>query len=412
MEKIDYNNLKQKALDQLKTGKSLFGNDGAFAPLLKNFLEEALQAEMNSHLNHDAKESCNKRNGTRAKTIKTSEGTFQIDTPKDRNSSFEPQIIKKRETILADNLQNKIIAMYGLGTSFRDISSHIKEMYDTDISHTTLSQITERVLPEIKQWQNRPLEKVYPIVFLDAMHFKVQDNGRVKTKAAYNILGINYEGKKDILGIYVSESEGANFWLGVLTELKNRGLEDILIACIDGLKGFDEAIRTIYPKVEIQSCIIHQIRNSLRYVASKDQKSFMSDLKCVYKAETKGKAEEYLLGISEKWGKKYPIVIKSWEYNWEKLSTFFNYTPEIRKLIYTTNAVEGYHRQVRKVTKTKGTFPNDMALVKLVYLATKNILKKWTKPISNWGLAAQQLAIIFGERMPIRINLNRDGDRL
>ena len=253
--------------------------------------------------------------------------------------------------------------------------------------------------------QNRSLEKVYPIVFLDAMHYKVKENGVSKPKALYNILGINKEGKKEILGMYVSESEGSNYWLGILTELRNRGLEDILIVCIDGLKGFEEAIRTIYPQVEIQSCIVHQIRNSLRYVSSKDQKEFMKDLKMVYKAETKEKSGEELLLLGEKWGKKYPLVIKSWEINWEKLSTFFNYTPEIRRVIYTTNALEGYHRQVRKVTKTKGVFSNDMALIKLVYLAMKNIMKKWTNPINNWSLTAQQLAIKFGDRMPIEIRL-------
>ncbi len=358
MEEINYNELKEKALKQLRTGQPLFGKEGAFAPLLKQFLEESLQAEMENHLDQTTRKEGNKRNGNRSKTVKTSSGSLEIDTSKDRQSSFEPQIVKKRETVLADNLQDKIIALYGLGNSFRDISNHIKEMYDTEISHTLLSQITDRIIPEIKSWQNRPLEKVYPIVFLDAMHYKVKENGVCKTKALYNILGINKEGKKEILGIYVSESEGANFWLGILTELRNRGLEDLLIVCIDGLKGFEEAIRTIYPQVEIQSCIVHQIRNSLKYVASKDQKEFMSDLKQVYKAETKEKAEEELLNLGEKWGKKYPIVLKSWEINWEKLSTFFNYTPEIRKLIYTTNTVEGYHRQVRKVTKTKGVFPN------------------------------------------------------
>lgn len=403
MKNTDYKKLKSKALSQLRKGESLFGKDGAFAPLLKEFLEEALETEMQSHLEGTPQKSGNKRNGKRSKTIKTSEGSFQIATPKDRTSTFEPQIIKKRESILSESLQDKIIGLYGLGTSYRDISKHIKEIYDTEISATTLSQITDKIIPKVKEWQNRPLEKVYPIVYLDAMHFKVREEGKVINKAAYTILGLSKEGIKEVLGVYISESEGANFWLSILTELKNRGLEDILIVCIDGLKGFSEAIQTIYPKVEIQSCIIHQIRNSLKYVSSKDQKEFMNDLKNVYKAQTKDLAEEYLIKLSDKWENKYPLVIKSWDKNWEKLNTFFNYTPEIRKIIYTTNIVEGYHRQVRKVTKTKGTFPSDMSLLKLVFLANRNISKKWCKPIPNWRLIAQQFAIKFGHRMQLEI---------
>jgi len=404
MEDINYNELKDKALKQLRQGQSLFGKGGAFAPLLKNFLEEALEAEMENHLDQRSRELGNKRNGKRLKTLKTHEGSFEIETPKDRLSSFEPQIVKKRETILADNLQEKIIGLYGLGMSYRDISKHIKEMYDTDISHTLLSQITDRIIPEVKSWQNRPLESMYPILWLDAMHYKVKDQGAVRHKALYNILGINRLGHKEILGVYISESEGSNFWLQVLTDLQTRGIKDVLIACIDNLKGFAEAIQTIYPKTEIQSCIIHQIRNSMKYVSSSDRKIFMSDLKNIYKGETKSIAEEELLKLDEKWGKKYPIVIKSWSYNWEKLSTYFEYTTDIRKLIYTTNAVEGYHRQVRKVTKTKGSFTNDMSLLKLVYLATKNISKKWISPLANWALTSQQLAIKFGDRMPLDLN--------
>ncbi len=406
MGNLNYDELRSKALKQFKQGKPLFGRDGAFAPLLKNFLQEALEAEMDNHLDDQARELGNKRNGKRTKTLKSADGCFEIETPKDRLSSFEPQIVKKRETILADNLQSKIIGLYGLAMSYRDICKHIKEIYDTDISHAFLTQITDRIIPEVKAWQSRHLEEIYPIVWLDAMHYKVKEQGVIKHKALYNILAINSFGKKEILGIYISESEGANFWLQVLTDLQNRGMKDILIACIDNLKGFSEAIRSVFPKVEIQSCIIHQIRNSLKYVASKDQKMFMHDLKQVYKAETKNLAEENLLNLGEKWQEKYPLVIKSWEGNWEKLSTYFAYSPDIRKLIYTTNAVEGYHRQIRKVTKTKGCFPTDMSLLKLVYLATKNISEKWISPISNWGLTSQQLAIKFGDRMPLEISVN------
>ena len=401
MTQEELNELQKKALEQFKSGQSLFGKDGAFAPMLKQFLESALEAEMSEHLDEQKRDQGNKRNGKGKKTIKSSTGSFDIETPQDRQSSFDPQIVKKRETVLADSLQDKIIGLYGLGMSLRDISDHIKEMYDTEISHTLLGQITDRIIPQVKAWQNRPLEAVYCIVWMDAMHYKVRSEGKVEHKALYNILGINAAGMKEVLGMYVSESEGANFWLQVLTDLHNRGLKDILIACTDNLKGFSEAIQSVYPKAEVQSCIVHQVRNSLKYVASKDQKVFMTELKEVYRADTKELAEMELLNLSEKWGKKYPIVIQSWEANWEKLTTYFQYTAPIRKLIYTTNAVEGYHRQIRKVTKTKGAFTSDMALLKLVYLATKNIEKKWTSPLRNWSLTVQQLAIKFGDRLPL-----------
>lgn len=404
MTQEELDQLQKKALEQFKSGQPLFGKDGAFAPMLKQFLEAALQAEMDAHLSDEERQSGNKRNGKGTKTIKSAEGTFQIDTPQDRQSSFSPQIIKKRETILADNLADKIIGLYGLGMSLRDISSHIKEMYDSEISHTVLSEITDRIIPQVKAWQNRPLESVYCIVWLDAMHYKVREDGQVQHKALYNILGINPEGRKEVLGAYISESEGANFWLSVLSDLQNRGLDDILIACTDNLRGFTEAIASVYPKAEVQSCIVHQIRNSLKYVASKDQKEFMRDLKRVYRADTKDLAAMELETLADKWEAKYPIVIASWQNNWEKLTTYFQYTAPIRKLIYTTNAVEGYHRQIRKVTKTKGAFTSDMALLKLVYLATKNIEKKWTSPLQNWSLTVQQLAIRFGDRLPLDIN--------
>jgi transposase-like protein len=403
MKTEEFASMQKLALEQLKAGKSLTGKDGVFAPLIKQFLEAALEAEMDSHLSEGERDHGNKRNGKGKKTMKSLDGEFDIITPEDRHSTFDPQIIKKRETILTDNLASKIIGLYGLGMSFRDISAHIQEMYDVTISHSTLSEITDRVIPMVKEWQSRPLESMYAIVWLDAMHYKVKDEGKVCARAVYNVLAINQEGRKELIGMYVSESEGANFWLGVLTDLKARGLQDMLIACIDNLKGFSEAIATVFPKVEIQSCIVHQIRNSLKYVASKDQKEFLVDLKLVYQAVNKKTAEDELVKLDEKWGKKYPVVLKSWQENWHKLSTYFEYDPMIRKMIYTTNAVEGFHRQVRKVTKTKGVFPNDMALLKLIYLATKNIAKKWTQPLNNWALTAQQLRIRFGERMPLSI---------
>lgn len=399
----DYLQMRDKALKQLRSGESLLGKDGAFAPLLKEFLEAALDGEMSSHLDEQERSCGNKRNGRGHKRVKTFAGEINIETPQDRHSSFNPEIIKKRETILADNLSNKIIGLYGMGMSLRDISEHINEMYDVKISHNTLGEIIERIVPKVKEWQSRPLEDMYTIVWLDAMHYKVKDGGRTETRAVYNVLAVNRYGRKELIGMYVSHSEGANFWLSVLTDLKARGMKDILIACIDNLKGFAEAIVTIFPHTIIQTCVVHQIRNSLKYVASKNQKEFMSNLKPVYQAPNLETAEIEFDRLQEKWRKQYPVVIESWERNWDNLTSYFAFDEHIRRLIYTTNAVEGFHRQVRKVTKTKGVFPNDMALQKIIYLAVMNISKKWTQPIRNWALTAGQLRIKFGERMPLDI---------
>lgn len=399
---IDLESVKKQALEQFRSGKSLTGKGGAFAPLFKQFLEAALESELENHLSEqDAEQLSNRKNGKVSKTVKTSDGQVELVTSRDRNGSFEPEIIKKRETILADSLQDRIIGMYGIGMSLRDISNHIKEMYDMDISHDTLSSITERIMPLVKEWQSRPLEELYCIVWLDAIHYKVKEQGKVKSRAVYNILGINKEGRKDLIGVYVSENEGANFWLSVLTDLNNRGLKDILIACIDNLNGFEQAITTIFPQTEVQSCIVHQIRNSLKYVASKDQKGFLAELKPVYKAPTKDLAEVNLEKLAQKWSKKYPVVIKSWQDNWHKLSTYFKYTEDIKRIIYTTNTIEGFHRQVRKATKNKGVFPSDDALLKLVYLAYENISKKWTQPLQNWSLTISQLRIHFEGRFTL-----------
>lgn len=400
--KFDYEAIKKKTLEQLRSGKSLFGKDGAFAPLLKDILEAAMEGELEGHLDEEERAGGNRKNGKTSKKLKTADGTIDLETPRDRAASFEPQIVKKRETILAESLEPRIIGMYGHGMSLRDIAAHIKDTYDTDISASTLSAITDKVIL-VKEWQNRPLESLYCIVWLDAMYYKVKDEGKIVNRCVYNVLGINTEGRKDLLGMYISESEGANFWLGVLSNLQQRGVEDILIACIDNLKGFSEAIASIYPQTEVQSCVVHQIRNSIKYVASKDQKTFMADLKPVYQAASKDEAEHQLQELEVKWGKKYPVVIDSWHRNWEKLSTYFKYSPAIRKLIYTTNTIEGFHRQIRKVTKTKGAFTSDMALLKLIYLATLNIQKKWTQPLQNWSLTVSQLSIIFGSRLKLQI---------
>ncbi|WP_146817937.1 IS256 family transposase, partial [Chitinophaga terrae (ex Kim and Jung 2007)] len=398
-EKFDYEELKRKTLEQLRSGKSLFGKDGAFAPLLKDILEAALEGEMEAYLDDEQRANGNRKNGKNRKRLKTADGTIDLETPRDRASSFEPQIIKKRETILAESLENKIIGMYGHGMSLRDISAHIKDMYDTEISAATLSSITDKIIPLVKEWQARPLEPLYCIIWLDAMFYKVKEEGKIVNRCVYNIVGINAEGRKELLGMYISESEGANFWLSVLANLQQRGVSDILIACIDNLKGFSEAIATIFPFTAVQTCIVHQVRNSIRYIASKDQKPFMADLKPVYQAVSKEEAESRLEQLDQKWGKKYPVVIDSWHRNWDKLSTYFQYSDAIRRLIYTTNTIEGFHRQVRKVTKTKGAFTSDMALLKLIFLAAQNIQKKWTQPLPNWSLTVSQLSIIFGERL-------------
>ena len=452
-EEFDFESIKNKAIEQLKAGKPLLGKDGAFAPLLESILNAALEGEMDAHLTEEERQMGNRRNGKMQKQVQTPLGEVTVSTPRDRNSSFDPQFIKKRETILAEGVADRIIGLYGMGNSTREISDWMEENLGNRVSADTISSITDRVLPEIKAWKSRMLDSVYPIVWMDAIHYKVTDErgcavtraiynvlsidreghkellgmyisrneganfwlsvltdihykvtderGYAVSRAIYNVLGINRDGHKELLGMYISKNEGANFWLSVLTDLQNRGVEDILIACIDGLKGFPEAIQSVYPNTAVQLCVVHQIRNSIKYVGSKNQKEFLRDLKCVYQAVNKESAENELLKLDEKWGEQYPVVIRSWQDNWDKLSEYFQYTPVIRKLIYTTNTVEGYHRQIRKVTKNKGVFPSDTALEKLVYLAYRNIRKKWTMPLANWATISQQLAIKFGNRFKL-----------
>lgn len=401
-EEFDFESIKNKALEQLKSGKSLLGKDGAFAPLLESILNAALEGEMDAHLTEEERDLGNRRNGKMQKQVQTALGEVTVSTPRDRQSTFEPQFIKKRETILAEGVADRIIGLYALGNSTRQISDWMEENLGNRVSAETISAITDRVLPEIKAWRSRPLDSIYPIVWMDAIHYKVMDDsGRAVSRAIYNVLGIDKDGHKDVLGMYISKSEGANFWLSVLTDLQNRGVKDILIASIDNLKGFAEAISSVFPYTVVQLCIVHQIRNSCKYVGSKHQKEFLKDLKKVYQAVNKDTAESMLDNLEMKWGEQYPIVIKSWRDNWERLSAYFDYTEGIRRLIYTTNTVEGYHRQLRKVTKNKGVFPNDTALEKLIYLAYRNIRKKWNMALSNWGTTAQQLAIKFGERFKI-----------
>ena len=328
------------------------------APISCNFVSQGLRSFCASK-NYD-------KNGASRKTIKTASGSFELETPRDRNGSFEPQTVKKYQTRLTDEMERNIISLFALGNSYQSIREYLLEMYGTEVSNGTINAITDRLVPELRAWQERELEAVYPFVWLDAIHYKIKENGRFVSKALYTILGLNIEGKKELLGLYLSESEGARYWLNVLTDLQNRGVKDILIASVDGLKGFPEAIETVYPKTEVQLCIIHQIRNSVKYVASKNQKAFMSDLKCVYRATTQNAAEQALDELEAKWGTQYPLVIKSWRSKWENLSVYFKYPEQVRKAIYTTNAVEAVHRQFRKLTKNKGGFANKNALLKLL----------------------------------------------
>jgi transposase-like protein len=388
-------------LKEFRNGKKLTGKGGLLAPLIKQLTEAALEAEIESHIADDILSGRkNRRNGSNKKTIKgTSDGSFELETPRDRNGTFEPQIVKKHQTTISNEIEEKILSMYGLGMSYRDISSHIEEIYQVSISTATISLITDKIIAKVKEWQARPLQAMYPFVWLDAIHYKVKEDGRYISKAVYTILGVDMEGRKEVLGLYLSENEGANFWLQVLTDLSNRGVEDILIASVDGLSGFPEAINTIFPQTEVQLCIVHQIRNSLKYVASKNQKEFMRDLKRVYRAVSKEAAEVELDKLEEKWGDKYPIVINSWRGKWENLSVYFKYPEDIRRVIYTTNTIESVHRQFRKLTKTKGAFPNENSLLKLLYLGIQNASKKWTMPIWNWSLTLSQLAIFFEGRL-------------
>lgn len=392
-EKFDFD----KALAALRNGQDLTGKDGILTPLIKQLTEAALKAELEAHLRED--ETPNRKNGTTKKTIKSTSGSFELETPRDRAGSFEPQLVKKHQTHLTDEIERKILSLFGLGMSYQDIASHVAELYGLSVSSATISAVTDKLIPELEQWRTRPLQSHYPFVWLDAIHYKVKEEGRYEQKAIYTVLGLDLDGKKEIFGLYLSESEGAKFWLSVITDLRNRGVEDILIAAVDGLKGFPEAINSIFPKTEVQLCIIHQIRNSMKYVASKNQKAFMADLKPVYRAVNKEAAELALDELEKRWGAQYPIVISSWRSKWENLSVYFKYPQEIRRVIYTTNAIEAVHRQFRKLTKTKGAFPNENSLLKLLYVGIQNASAKWTMPIQNWNLTLSQLAIYFEGRL-------------
>lgn len=399
---FDYNEEVKKC----KTIDDVIGKDGLVQRLIKDVLENILEVEMGEHLGRDKydrqtdidQDDRNYRNGYSKKTLRSSFGDVDLDVPRDRKAEFEPQIIKKYETV-CNELDKKIISLYAKGMSTRDIQAEVEDLYGITLSPSMISKITDKVIATATEWQNRMLDEIYPIVYLDAMYFKVRSNGKIVNKAVYICLGYTLEGYKDILGIWVDEAEGAKFWLSICNDLKNRGVKKILIACMDGLKGLPEAIKTVFPNVCIQSCIIHQIRNSMRYVPYKDRKVFVADLKKIYTAPTEEIALAQLDSLKDKWNDKYSNVIDSWYVNWDKLSTFFAFNEKIRKMIYTTNTLEGFNRQLRKFTKTRTVFPTDDSLRKSLYLATEIVQEKWTSPIANWGTILAQFEIMFGDRI-------------
>lgn len=387
--------------NDIKTADDL---NNAFKEMYQDVVQVMLENEMSNHLGFDKnskapKETNNRRNGYSDKKVRSTFGELLLSIPRDREDDFEPVVVEKHSRELSSDIENRIISMYAKGMSTRDISDHIKEIYGFDLSAESVSKITETIMEQAKEWQARPLDSVYPFLFLDAVHYSVRTNGKVVKRAAYVILGINLEGKKDVIGIYIGENETSKFWLQVLTDMKSRGVKDVLISSIDGLPGFSDAIKTVFPKAEVQRCIVHQIRNTLGNVPWKDRKSLAQDLKAIYNAPTEEQGFIELERIEEKWGSKYIYALKSWRNNWSELSTFFKYTPEIRKMMYTTNAVESLHMQLRKVSKTKTVFPTDDSLVKILYLATIGVTKKWTVPVRDWVLILGQLQIHFEDRL-------------
>ena len=393
----------QAEMAKCKTLEDITGRNGLFKRMLKEMTEQMLEGEITGHLGYEkhsqsGHNSGNSRNGHTGKTVRTGFGELSLETPRDRQGTFEPQLVKKGQTDITE-LDEKIISMYSKGMTCRDIQEHVKDFYGVDISPTFVSNVTDKIIDLAAQWQARPLESVYPIVFFDAIFYKVRQEGRIVSKAAYTCLGIDLKGHKDVLGIWIGEKEGAHYWLGVLNELKNRGVEDILITCVDGLKGFPEAINQVFPKAETQLCVLHLIRNSIRYVASKYQKEFMRDLKLVYKAPSLETADFELGKLTEKWGGKYPLAVRPWKEHWANASTYFKYPDYIRKIVYTTNAVEAVHRQLRKVTKNRSMVPTDEALAKMLVLAIRDVARKWTSPIQNWAATISQLAVFFEGRV-------------
>ena len=400
--------IREELLDELikdyKRPEDLIGEHGLLKDLTKRLVERAMNSELTHHLGYnkyspEGKKTGNSRNGNGRKTLKTDHGDLTISTPRDREGSFEPEIVRKGQRRFT-GFDDKIISMYARGMTTREIQGHLEEIYGVEVSPDLISDVTDSVISEVKEWQNRPLDNIYPIVYLDALVVKVRDQGHVVNKSVFLAIGVTMTGTKDLLGLWIEQTEGAKFWLKVITELKNRGISDIFIACVDGLKGFPEAIESVFPKTQVQLCIVHMVRNSLRYVPWKERKQVSSDLKAIYRASTVEQAEQALSDFEGKW-EKYATIAKSWRANWQGIITFFAFPEDIRKAIYTTNAIESLNMSLRKVTKNRGSFPNDDAAVKLLYLALRNIIKKWTMPIRDWGKAINQFAIIFEGRVPL-----------
>jgi len=395
---FDFEAFAKQAAEDLKSGKPMVGKDGVFTPLLKRLIEASLEGEMDAHLSDTRKSAKNRRNGHGRKNLSSPLGGFEIFSPRDRNATFEPQIVEKRQHKITSDIDAQILGLYGRGMSYSDIQGHLSEMYGIEVSDGTISAITDRIIPQIKEWQNRPLESIYPVIWLDAMHFKVRDAGVVKTKAIYSILGVTVDGAKEVIGIYFGDHESSSFWRQILHELKMRGIKDIFIACIDNLTGFADAIEDLFPKTEVQLCLVHQMRNSMKYMSHKDIRPMVQDLKKVYKAVNVDMAAHYLSEAEKTWGAKYAVVFKSWHRNWERLSNFFRYPPALRRLIYTTNPIESYHRMVRKVTKTKGAYTSEDAIVKQIYLATMNAQAKWNGASFAWPSIRRDLTDYFKDR--------------
>jgi putative transposase len=399
------NELIDNLLKNYKKPEDLIGENGLLKQLTKQLLERAMAAEMTEHVGYDKHDavghnSGNSRNGKSAKTIKGTFGEIALETPRDRNGTFEPQIIEKHQTRFTGFDQN-IISLYARGLSTREIQQHLEEIYHVEVSPALISSVTGEVIDEVRTWQNRQLEAVYPIMYLDAIQFKVRDNGHVRNKAIYLAIGVTMRGYKEVLGLWIAQTEGAKFWLQVVTELKNRGVNDIFIACVDGLKGFPEAIESVFPQTEVQLCIVHLVRHSLNFVGWKQRKEVAADLKLIYRAATESEAEQRLTEFGLKWDAKFPMIAKSWRNNWTRVIPLFAHPPEIRKIIYTTNAIESLNMSLRKVTKARGSFPSDEAVSKLLYLALRNIAKQWTRQLADWTGALNRFAIIYEDRLPV-----------
>ncbi len=400
--------IDHKLIDNLlkdyKTPEEILGDNGLLKQLTKAVLERAMQAELTEHLGyepHDAAgdNSGNSRNGKSRKTLKGDFGNLPLEVPRDRNSSFEPQIVPKGQTRF-DGFDDKILSLYARGMTTREIQSHLEEIYQVEVSPALISSVTEAVIEEVKVWQNRPLDALYPILYLDALQVKIRDGAHIRNKAIYLAIGVNLSGIKEVLGLWVTQTEGAKFWLQIVTELKNRGVSDIFIACVDGLKGFPEAIETVFPQAQVQLCIVHLVRHSLNYVGWKQRKEVAADLQNIYRAATHEEAELQLAAFAEKWDTQFPTISKSWRANWERIVPFFAYPADIRRVIYTTNAIESVNMSVRKIIKNRGSFPSDESALKLLYLALQNIARKWTMPIKEWKAALNRFAILFEDRMP------------